>query len=498
MSNYDAIVIGAGPGGYPAAILSARAGLKTALIEKEKPGGTCLQIGCIPSKILLDAGKRHEHMIDMEKAGVLNGTTPHYDYPKLIGLSRERIAAITGSLAGLIESSGVSLIRGVARFVDQNQLAIDTGTGKETINGKYIIIACGARAAILKGIPYPHPRVWTNREALTTEEKPEKIIIIGGGAIGCEFATFFASMQIPTTIVELEPRLLPMEDIDSSRELQASFRKRKIAMHTGRKAASVEAGENNVRVTLDDGTRLEGSHLLVAVGIQPQTADLGLEHAGITTDSRGFIPVALPEQAEKHKPVPTGTPFYETNVKRVYAIGDIIAIPGRAHLALAHVASAEAEVAIAHITGKETHAIDYDNVPRVTFTTPEVASVGLTEEQARAKPCPHPGHEIRAEKISPTTLGLATALNLPEGKIKIVIHRDTFNKKPIGRIVGAHLVHEKASESIHVLAEAIHAEDSTRHMKRLVIQHPTWSEPIGEVLRKSDNEAVHVLGGTRK
>ncbi|MDO8600231.1 MAG: NAD(P)/FAD-dependent oxidoreductase [bacterium] len=483
MPDFDAAVIGAGPGGYVAAILAARAGLKTALIEKEEPGGTCLQIGCIPSKILLHAVHIQEQLKSFKE--ILDGPMPNYRYDGLLSFSRKKVRDITASLRGIIKREGVTLIGGTAQFANAKTLLLKKESGEDTIHATHIIIACGARAKTkadaLPDIPYPHERVWTNREALTRTEKPDKVLILGGGAIGCEFASFFNGLGIPVTVIEFMPRILPGEDTDISKELAGAFKKRGIAVLTGRTAKTVEADTQSVRVTLDDGSVQEGSHLIIAAGITPSSDGLNLEKAGVKLDARGFIPVALPS--------------YTTDAKNIYAIGDIIAVPGRAHLALAHVASAEAENAVAAITGKKPEPIDYDNIPIATFTIPEVAHVGFTQEQADTLPCKNPHHKIDAYQIAYSALGRAYALGLTEGMVKIVEHQDIFNKNPIRRIAGTHIIGENASEIIHIAAEARHAEDSIPHMKRLILQHPTWSELYGEALRTSDNEAVHIRSG---
>lgn len=484
MTSKKVVVIGAGPGGYPTAILAAREGFETVLVEKNLLGGTCLQEGCIPSKILLDAAKRYEHFKAMEPALKDRRGVPVYDYGTLIQLSRERVAAITRGLEGTVKAAGVNILKGTAKFIGPKTLEVDVGSGTETLSADYIVIACGASAKVFPNIPYPHERVWTNREALTSSIRPEKILILGGGAIGCEFASFWGVLGIPTTILEAMPRLLPGEDPDVSRELTLGFKKRGISVVCERKAVTIEAAADAVRITLDDGTIHEGSHLLVAVGIVPEIAGLGLKNAGVAQDGRGFIQVTLPT--------------YATTQEGVYAIGDAIAIPERAHPGLAHVASAEAESTVAAITEKTPEPINYDNIPVCTFTIPEVAHVGFTEEQAKNVACEFPGHEVRAERMRYTALGRALALGLPEGIVKLVEHRDTFRTKPLRRIAGACVVGEGASEIIHVVAEARNAQDSVDNMKRLVFQHPTWSELLGEALRVLDDEAVHARARNKK
>src|SRR3989344_289795 len=474
------LVIGGGPGGYPAAILAARAGFEVTLVEQHALGGTCLQVGCIPSKILLDAAKRLEHFKALRS--VLTGPVPEYDYAKLIALSRERVAKITAGLEGLVRSNGVAILKGIATFAGYKSVLVNTGYGSlEALTADYIIIACGASAKVFPNIPYPHERVWTTQEALTSITPPEKILILGGGAIGCEFASFFGALSIPTTVIEALPRILPLEDADISTELTRAFKTRGIEIVTRRKAETIGARNTGVHITLDDGAKYEGSHLLVAVGIVPATDALELARAEIEVNERKFIKVE--------------TPTYQTNIPGVYAIGDAIAIPGRQHPGLAHVASAEAEAVVAAVTGITPNPpIDYDNVPVCTFTLPEVAHVGFTKEQAETAACQYPGHKIREAKVKYTALGRATALGVTEGFVKLVMHQDTFREKALRRIAGAHLVGEDAADIIHVIAEARNAEDSLDNFKNLIFQHPTWGELLAEAVRLCDDEAVHVRG----
>ena len=478
MADFDLAVIGAGPGGYAAAILAAKSKMKVALIEKTGVGGTCLQVGCIPSKILLDAAKWLEHGKSFAEA--LNGGLPNFDYAKLISLERERVAAITKSLEWLVTKAGdkeakVKIIKGEAKFLDSKTLEIN---GTDKLTAKRILIACGAMAKIFPGIPYPHERIWTNVEALKSKEPPTELIILGGGAIGCEFASFFSGLNIPVTIVELMWKLLPLEDADVSKEIERLFKKRGVKVVLSKKA-EIEVYARGVRVKLTDGSVINGSHVLVATGIAPATENLELKNAGIVLNERGFIKVGLPD--------------YQTNAQGIYAIGDAISADGRPPLALAHVAAAEAEKVVTHIAGITVEPIDYDNIPTCVFTIPEVANVGLTEEKARKMKCGNPNHEIFAKKIPYISLGRATALNQRDGFVKIVEHRDTFGKTKLRQIAGAQIIGEHASEIIHVFAAARHAEDSIDHLKNLIFQHPTYSELIAEVLRALDGEAVHAL-----
>lgn len=474
----DLVVIGAGPGGYAAAILAAKKGLSVTLVEKDKPGGTCLQIGCIPSKILLDAAK-HWKQIDALK-DVLTGSLPLLDPVKLVTLAQSRVAQITAGLEHLIKNAGVNFMQGTAFFSGEHEIMVEKNSEQQIIQAKHILIACGAEPRRVQGIPYPSPRVWTNTEALLMPEIPEHLIILGGGAIGCEFASFYRALGVPVTILETMPRLLATEEIEVSREIKNIFEDQGIVVIAGEKNLRIEVREHTgVHVFRGDEILCAGSHILVAVGIVPKTEVLNLERAGVQKDERGFICVS--------------PPTYQTNVSHIYAIGDCISLAHMPHPSLAHIAAAEAEQAIEHINGAAPQSIDYINIPFCLFTLPEVAHVGLTETQAKEMICPHPGHTIRAVRVRYPSLGRAIALGVNEGFIKIIEHADTFRSKPLRRIVGAHIVGEGASELVHIFAEAHNAEDSITNMKHLIFQHPTWAELIGETLRALDGEAVHIL-----
>lgn len=465
MTDFDLIVLGAGPGGYRAAITASNAGMRTVLIEKNKAGGTCLQIGCIPSKILLDAAKWLEHGKSLAEA--FAEPIPSFDYAKLICLSRKRVEIITNALGAAIKKNGVEVIEGEAKFINGNLVAV----GENILSAKKIVIACGAVPKIPNFAPYPHHRVWTSRDALLSETSPERVVILGGGAIGCEFASFFSTLGIETTIIELMPRLLPLEDEDVSKTLERAFKKRGINVIAGAKIKSFWAKLDCATLsfeTVREENVIRASHVLLATGIKPATEFLALEKTGVKLDERGFIRVNIPS--------------YETDALGIYAIGDIISSSARPPLALAHVAEAEAKKVVAHIVGKTAQPINYGNIPICTFTIPEVASIGLTEEKAKEIKCPNPGHEIRARKIPYTALGKSTALNKREGFVKIVEHGDKFNGAYLRQIAGSQIVGECASEIIHILAEARNAEDTIDNMKSLIFQHPTWAELIQECL----------------
>nr|BAL54605.1 dihydrolipoamide dehydrogenase [uncultured prokaryote] len=476
----NVVVIGGGPGGYPCAVLLARSGFDTILVEKRALGGTCLQFGCIPSKTLINAAKRLKDLNDIRNT--LMGDIPTIRYADLIKHSREKVENITAGLDGIMKLNGVKVVKGRARFKDRKRVFVEKEDGAEEFSPDYVVIAVGSRARMLPGVPYPHERVLTNIEVLSATTPPEKLIIVGGGAIGCEFASFFSALNIPVTIIEHMSRLLPQEDEDISRELQTIFRKNGISVITGRKVTKTDVSSDSVRITLDDQTVIEGSHILVAIGIAPATDDLGLEDAGIGVDERGYIPVRIPDYQVLKGP------------EGVYAIGDCISIPGRVHPCFAHVATREGEIVASVISGKPFDPLDYTNIPICTFTLPEVARIGLTEDEAKKITCSAPAHEVLSVKVRYGALGKGISLNHREGFIKIVEHRDKYHRKPIRQIAGAHIIGEGASELIHIIAASRHAEDSIGHMKGILFQHPTWSELIGEALRLLDDEAVHVRG----
>lgn len=482
MEIYDLIVIGAGPGGYTAAIRAAQYGLRVALIEKGEAGGTCLQRGCIPKEILHAISA---HFIE----------TQHYleeqmytgdikiNLPGIISASKEKLERITKSLEMLIVNCGVTIIRGQAHFTDQETIKIIISSGTIHLKARSFIIATGCAPLKPSFLP-EHERILTSTEALFMKEKPEHVIILGGGVIGCEFASFWNAIGTKVTIIERSQQLLypssgktedETVDEDIRIELQKYFEKQNISLFLGKNMDTCDADASGITVSTGN-TTIRASHFLAAAGIMPATLSLGLKNIGIECDSRGFIPVTLPN--------------YETHASGVYAIGDVISIPNRIHPCLAHVATAEAKRVAFHIEKKETKPIDYDNVPCAIFTIPEIASVGYTEKRASV----HFGSNVVIEtgKMPHVNSGLAIALDAEEGFKKIITRKRTFGKKTVREILGYHVIGKHAAEEIGIITEARHAEDYTEHMEELILPHPTWNELLTEALEAIDGHAIHI------
>ncbi len=469
MADFDVAVIGAGPGGYVAAICAARQGLKIALIEKEAAGGLCLNWGCIPSKILLKDAAVYWRVKKMLAAGRLAGEVSP-NFTELIGHSREKVDGIRAGLEQLIKSNKVSLISGTARFVSANTLEVAQGDKKETINAKNIIIAAGSEPKTLPQFEIDGRFVITSREALALRQLPGTMIIVGGGVIGCEMATFFSAFGTKVTVLEYMPQLLPGTDADISGALGKSFAARGIDVKLSSRIAACKKTESGVEVMMESGESYAAGVVLVAVGIQGKTAGLAIEAAGVNT-ARSFV---LVDSAS-----------YRTNVSGIYAIGDIAAFADRPHPALAHVASCEGEIVAEVIAqGKASWAIDYDNIPLTIFTDPEIGTCGLSEEEAGKR---LEGHSVIVQKTPEKIMGVAMALEETDGITKVIVDKSDF-----GRILGAHIIGPSATERIHVWTAVRRAGESAYAMAHQIMAHPTFSEVFRESLLALDGRAVHV------
>ncbi|MDP2676488.1 MAG: dihydrolipoyl dehydrogenase [bacterium] len=469
MDIYDLIVIGAGPGGYVAAVHGARLGMNVALIEKEYVGGLCLNWGCIPSKILLKKGAVIEAARTMIEKGEIQGII-HPLFESIIAESRERVEAIREGLESLITSNAVHLLYGDATFTDNKTISVTLRDGniKRLEAKEGIIIATGSRARILPSlIPVDREKIITSKEALMLTTLPKRLIIIGGGVTGCEMASFFRSLGSIVTILEQKEVLLPnIADEEIIKTLTRGFKERGIEVICN--AAIVRCGaEGNETIVATHEKELRADYVLSAVGITPNTDHLGLEHTDVALQN-GFIPV--------HPNT------YETNVSGIYAIGDIIALPDRIHPPMAHVASAEGEIAAEYIARKKSSwIINYDCVPSVIFTNPEIGSVGLSESRAKELY----KEAIDVQRVRDSWMGIGIALK-QTGLTKII--REQRHKS----IVGAHIIGAYATERIHACAVAMRAEETTPTMSKQIMAHPTYSESIREALLAFDGKAVHV------
>ena len=463
MADYDVVIIGAGPGGYVAAIRAAQLGFNTAIIERDTVGGICLNWGCIPSKSLLRNAEVLNLIKDADEYGI-SFDNFRYDYSKAIDRSRQVVDRLTTGVQYLLRKNSVEHIIGVASLVDPKTISVESPNGdSETVTSENIIIATGARQRDIPSMPIDHRVVMNSRDALELREVPEKIVVVGGGATGVEFSHVYQPYGSEVTIVELMDRLVPNEDEEISASLEKSFDDNGVKCLTGVSVNSitVSGASANVNITADGSeTNLECDKVLVAVGVQGNSDNIGLENVGVTTD-RGFIPVGE---------------NMETNVSGIYAIGDVT---GR--MLLAHVASAQAIVAVEYIAGMNPEQLDYSLMPRAIYCKPQVASFGLSEAQARDQ-----GINIKVGKFPFSASGKAIALGETDGMVKLIVDEE------IGEIIGAHMIGAEVTELLAELSITKMLEGTATEIGLLVHPHPTISEMLKEAALDTMGEAIHI------
>ena len=461
MADYDVIVIGAGPGGYVAAIRAAQLGMSAAVIEDDNVGGVCLNWGCIPSKALLRNAEVLELVKNAGEYGISVGEVS-YDYGKAIDRSRQVVRRLTGGVGSLLRKNEVEHISGRAALRSANTVAID-GEAR-AISADNIIVATGARARHIPGIPVDGETVLTSREAIVLREVPRRVVIVGGGAIGVEFADIYHSYGAEVTIVEMLPRLVPLEDEEISQQLERVFRRRGIEFKTGATVKSVVVSDGAATVAVADAeggdSEIECDKVLVAIGVQGNSDGIGLEAAGVNTE-RGFIPV---------------DDEMRTNVPGVYAIGDVTG-----KLPLAHVASAQGVTAAEAIAGMNPMALDYTLMPRATYCRPQIASFGLTERQASDA-----GYSFRVGRFPMAASGKALAMGESSGMVKLVVDEE------VGELLGAHMIGPEATELLGEVGLSRLLEGTTTELGWLVHPHPTISETIKEAALAVEGEAIHI------
>ncbi|KAA3609768.1 MAG: dihydrolipoyl dehydrogenase [Calditrichaeota bacterium] len=462
MSQYDVIVLGSGPGGYVAAIRAAQLKMKTALVERDKLGGICLNWGCIPTKALLKSAEIFEEVKHAKSFG-LKIEKAEVDFPAVI--KRSRVVAETNSkgIEFLMKKNGIDVVYGNGSFKSANTLEIEKDGKKSELSAKHIIIATGGRPRTIPGIDIDGDKVITSKEAMVLEKQPKSLIVMGAGAIGAEFAYFYNSIGTDVTIVEMLDNVLPIEDSEISKVVERNFKKSKIKLHTGTKVESLKKTKTGVEVTVSAKGKsevLKADKALMAIGIQGNVENLNLEGIGVKNE-RGFINV---------------NEWYETNVKGVYAIGDIVGPP-----LLAHVASHEGLVCVEKFAGVETHAVDYNSIPGCTYCQPQVASIGMTEAKAKEA-----GYELKIGKFPYSASGKARAIGARDGMVKLI-----FDKK-YGELLGAHIVGNEATELIGEIAMAKSLESTPVELAKTMHAHPTLSEMIMEAAADADDEAIHI------
>ena len=473
-ATYDVAVIGSGPGGYVCAVRAAQLGLKTALVEKETTlGGTCLNVGCIPTKALLHAADLFAELQRAREFGIVVGGEPRID---LTALHSYRTRVVQKNLKGvefLMRKNKVEVVRGFGKLAGAGKVTVaggsDGGGESRTLAARHVVVACGSAPRTLPGFEFDGKRVISSDEALTLDKIPEAMVVLGAGAVGVEFASIYARFGSKVTLIELLPHVLPLEDEELSIELEKTFRKQGIKVMTGTRAEKLERGGKSLVVHTRDGEGKEQAIpcdvLLVAVGRGPVSQGVGLEPAGVAVE-KGYIKV---------------DELMRTSVAGVYAIGDIVTVPGRAHPQLAHLASHEGILVAEHIAGLNPRPIDYDQVPSATYCSPEVASVGLTEAEARKR-----GHEVRVGRFPFSANAKSGILLETTGLVKMV------GEAKYDQLLGVHIIGPKATELIAECVTALRLEATSEELHRTIHAHPTLSEAVMEAAYGVEGHPIHI------
>ena len=464
-TSFDIIVIGGGPAGYVAAIKAAQLGYKTVCVEEQFLGGVCLNIGCIPTKALLESAAMLSHLGHAKEFGVEIGEIKT-NFAQAVKRSRQVSERLVKGIGFLFKKNKVTHVDGRGRLAGNGKVEVTARDGKkQTLTGKHVIVATGSRPRDLPFLKIDHERVWDSTDAMMSQQAPKTLAVVGAGAIGCEFADVYAAFGTKVIIIEAAPRILPLEDKDCSAVVEKSYRKRGMEVHTGAMLQKAEIGKDGVTLTVKSAkgetVTIQAERVLSAIGRVPNVEDAGLEKAGVKLTDRGFI--GIDRQMK-------------TNVPGVYAIGDVAGPP-----LLAHKGSHEGVACIEAIHGDPHAGIDYANIPNCTYCHPEVASVGLTEEQAREK-----GLEIEVGVFPWTANGRALTAGETDGFVKVI--RD----KRYSEIVGAHIVGPHATELIAEFVVGRHLESTVEEMDRAMHPHPTLSEAVAEAALAALGHALHI------
>ncbi len=458
MKSFDVIVLGSGPGGYVTAIRASQLGLKTAVVEKENLGGVCLNLGCIPTKALLKSAQVFDYIKHAEDYGI-NVSEFDKDFTKVVQRSRSVADGMSKGVQFLMKKNKIEVIEGYGTLKPGKKVEVDG----QTYSADHIIIATGARSRELPSLPQDGKKVIGYREAMTLKEQPKSLIVVGSGAIGVEFSNFYNSMGTEVTIVEYLPHLVPLEDEEVSKQFEKIFKKSGINVMTNASLESVDTSGKGVVATIKTkkGTEeLSADMVLSAVGIAANIDNIGLEEVGIVTD-KGKIMV---------------DEFYRTNIPGYYAIGDVVPGP-----ALAHVASAEGITCVENIAGMHAEPIDYGNIPGCTYTNPEIASVGLTEAQAKEQ-----GYEIKVGKFPFSASGKASASGAKDGFVKVI-----FDAK-YGEWLGCHMIGAGVTDMIAEAVVARKLETTGHEVLKAIHPHPTMSEAVMEAVAAAYDEVIHL------
>ena len=462
--NYDLIVIGSGPGGYVAAIRASQLGLKTGVVEKAELGGVCLNWGCIPTKALLRSAEVYRNFNRAKEFGISVEGEIKPDFEAMVSRSRKVAEGMSKGIQYLFKKNKIDHIQGTGKLMDKGTVAVSDGDGNSAnYSAKHIILATGARSKELPNLKQDGEKIIGYREAMTLPKQPKSMIVVGSGAIGSEFADFYNAIGTEVTLVEVLPRVVPVEDEDVSKQLGRAFKKKGIKVMTNASIESVDTSGDLCKTTIKtkkgEETK-EAEIVLSAVGITPNLENLGVEDMGIDMEN-GKIKV---------------DEFYRTNVEGVYAIGDIVHGP-----ALAHVASAEGIACVEKIAGQNPDPIDYNNLPGCTYTTPEIASVGMTEEAAKEA-----GYEIKVGKFPFTASGKASAAGENEGFVKLIFDAQ------YGELLGGHMIGAHVTEMVSELVVGKKIEATGFEFSKSVHPHPTMSEAIMEAAAAAYDEVIHI------
>jgi len=464
MTNYDIIVVGSGPGGYVTAIRAAQLGMKTAIVERDNLGGICLNWGCIPTKALLKSANVFEYLTHASDYGI-SLDNPKANFEAMIGRSRDVAHGMSTGIHYLMKKNKIDIIKGTGTLKSGRQVSVidDKNTTTTYSANKGVIIATGARSRQLPNLPQDGTNIIGYREAISLKTQPKTMVIVGSGAIGVEFAYFYNAIGTQVTIVEYLPNIVPVEDVEISKQLEKSFKKQGIKVLTNtsvQKATSSEKGCTVYLKTEKGEQTLQADVVLSAVGIQANIENIGLETLGINTD-KGRILV---------------NEFYQTNVEGYYAIGDVIPTA-----ALAHVASAEGILCVEKIAGHHPQPIDYNNIPGCTYCSPEIASVGMTEQQAKDA-----GYEIKVGKFPFSASGKASAAGAKDGFVKLIFDAQ------YGELLGGHLIGSNVTEMIAEIVLARKLEIVGEELIKTIHPHPTMSEAIMEAAAQAYGEVIHL------
>jgi len=461
--SYNLIVVGSGPGGYVAAIRASQLGMKVAVVEKESLGGICLNWGCIPTKALLKSAQVFDYVSHSADYGI-NIKDSSVDFDSIINRSRGVADGMSKGVNFLMKKNKIDILTGFGKIIEKNVVEVtDENGAKNNHKSDNIIIATGGRSRELPNIKIDGDKVIEYRKAMTLKKQPKSIVVIGSGAIGSEFAYFYNSIGTKVTLIEYLPNILPLEDIDVSKQLEKSFKKTGIDIMTNTEVKDVKTNSKGCKVTfLRNGKEetMDSEVVLSAVGVETNIENIGLEELGIITE-KGKINV---------------DDYYKTNIDGIYAIGDIVKGP-----ALAHVASAEGIICVEKIAGKNPGVLNYDNIPSCTYCSPEVASVGFTEKQAKDL-----GYEINVGKFPFSASGKANASGHSDGFVKVI-----FDKK-YGEWLGCHMVGYNVTEMIAEVVAARKLETTAHEIIKSVHPHPTMSEAIMEATAAAYDEVIHL------